>query len=80
VTGVLINSAYSNDTHNRVNLRFAGCDYDDRFGAHPPAGRQIANVDERGTWTFHEADFAGRPRADALNEPGRPGVTVNVEP
>jgi hypothetical protein len=85
MTGFLINSAYSNkdrdkaeDKGNRVNLIFSGCEYDSAFGADPPHGRHIAHVNERGTWTFHEADLAGRSQSVALVVEDKPGITLNV--
>lgn len=65
--GQLIDSDYSPaEPGNTVTLTFRGCTYEPAFGSPALPATSIARVRERGTWTFSEADLAGRDPVHAL--------------
>ena len=76
--GQIIASEYSvKERRNHVTLTFAGCSYDP-FGTATLPRTCIAQVNERGTWTFHKADLGNRDPAHALPKSNHPDVTLNV--
>jgi hypothetical protein len=67
--GQLIDSTYSDapkQLDNSVTLKFSGCSYEPAFGSPSSPQTRIARVNERGTWTFSEADLSGRDPDHAL--------------
>ena len=77
--GQIIASEYSvAEPGNRVTLTFAGCSYEPAFGTATLPQTIIAQVNERGTWTFHKADLGNRDPAHALPKSNHPDVHLNV--
>jgi hypothetical protein len=77
--GQIIASEYSvAEPGNRVTLTFAGCSYEPAFGTATLPQTIIAQVNERGTWTFHKADLGNRHLAHALPKSNHPDVILNV--
>ena len=63
---------------NRVTLTFA-CAATSRHSARRMLPQTIiAQVNERGTWTFHKADLGNRDLAHALPKSNHSDVTLNV--
>jgi hypothetical protein len=77
--GQIIASEYSvAESGNSVTLNFAGCSYEPAFGTATLPQTIIAQVNERGTWTFHKADLGNRDPAHALPKSNHPDVHLNV--
>jgi hypothetical protein len=75
-SGQVIDSELSpnKNLHNRVIVSLRQCTYPDDFGR--TAQMPIANVQERGHWTFTELDFGNRTRAMAVHQRLDPDITV----
>jgi hypothetical protein len=74
--GQLIGSEYSvMQPGNSVTLQFSDCAYESAFGSHSLPQTSIARVNERGTWTFSQADLGGRDPAQALPKGNHADVT-----
>jgi hypothetical protein len=75
IRGQLINSAYSiGETKNKVALTFSKCVFAPFFGEPFFPDSAVARVNERGTWTFDEADIRNRPVDHALPKSRHPDV------
>ncbi len=77
-SGQLINSEYSSseEEHNSVTVSLAGCTYPEPFGR--STDLRIAQVRERGDWTFVLADLGTRDPKVAIKEGTGPGIYLHL--
>lgn len=76
-SGAIISSQYSSAVPgNRVIVSLTGCTYPESFGR--SGDKPIANVRERGNWTFAEKDLGDRDPAVALKKGPQNDVVLTL--